>query len=89
MKCHSKVGRKVCGQNVTDFGTKYYSETVCHTVTNRPNLPGWNVTADGLSGGRIVWVEMSRGWFVGGRIVNAPICFRFANRVYCFASERN
>ncbi len=25
-----------------------------------------------LSGGRIVWVEMSRGWFVGGRIVNAP-----------------
>jgi hypothetical protein len=25
-------------QNVTDFGTKYYSETVCHTVTNRRNV---------------------------------------------------
>jgi hypothetical protein len=27
-KCHSKVGWKICGQNVTDFGTKYYNETV-------------------------------------------------------------
>ncbi len=30
------------------------------------------VTAGGLLGGRIVWVEMSRGRFVGGRIVKAP-----------------
>jgi hypothetical protein len=27
------------------------------------------VTADGMLGGRIVWVELSRGRFVGGRIV--------------------
>ncbi len=26
----------------------------------------------GLSGGRLVWVEMSRGQIVGGRIVKAP-----------------
>ncbi len=31
------------------------------------------VTADGLLGGRLVWVEMSHGRFVGGRIVNAPL----------------
>jgi hypothetical protein len=30
------------------------------------------VTADGSLGGRIVWVELSRGWFVGGQIVLAP-----------------
>jgi hypothetical protein len=30
------------------------------------------VTAGGSLGGRIVWVEMSRGRFVGGRIVKAP-----------------
>jgi hypothetical protein len=29
-------------------------------------------TADGLSGGHLVWVEMSRGPFVGGRIIKAP-----------------
>jgi hypothetical protein len=43
-KCYSKVGRKISGQHVTDFGTKYYSETLCHTVTNHPNLLGRNVT---------------------------------------------
>jgi hypothetical protein len=31
------------------------------------------VTADGLLGGRLVWVEMLRGRFVGGWIVNAPL----------------
>jgi hypothetical protein len=29
-----------------------------------------------LSGGRLVWVEMSRGRFVGGRIVKAPKILR-------------
>ncbi len=24
--------KKICGQNVTDFGTKFYSESVCHPV---------------------------------------------------------
>ncbi len=24
-----------------------------------------------LSGGRIVWVKLSRGWFVGGQVVKA------------------
>ncbi len=59
-KCHSKVGWKIRGQNVTDIGTKYYSETVCHTVTNRLNLLGRNVT---ILGGRTIrppWDEMSQ-----------------------------
>ncbi len=30
------------------------------------------MTADGLSGGHLVWFEMSRGRFVGGQIVKAP-----------------
>jgi hypothetical protein len=30
------------------------------------------VTAQGSLGGQIVWVELSRGRFVGGRIVKAP-----------------
>ncbi len=30
------------------------------------------LTADSLSGGHFVWVEMSHGQFVGGRIVKAP-----------------
>jgi hypothetical protein len=51
MKCHSKVGQKIRGQNVTDFGTKYHSETVCQTMTNRPNLLGRNVT---IWGGRTI-----------------------------------
>ncbi len=36
---------------MSDFGTKYYSEKVCHTVTNRPNLLGGNVT---IWGGRTI-----------------------------------
>jgi hypothetical protein len=34
---------------------------------------GQVVTADGLLGGRIVWFELSRGWFVGGWIIKASI----------------
>jgi hypothetical protein len=34
---------------------------------------GWIVIAGGSLGGRIVWVEMSRGRFVGGRIVKSPM----------------
>ncbi len=30
---------------------------------------GQLVTADGSLGGRIVWVKLSRGQFIGGRIV--------------------
>ncbi len=33
---------------------------------------GQIVSADGSLDGRIVWVELSRGRFVGGRIVKAP-----------------
>jgi hypothetical protein len=36
------------------------------------NLTGIIVTADGAFGGRIVWVKMLRGRFVGGRIVKVP-----------------
>ncbi len=59
-KCHSKVGRKIRRQNVTDFWTKYYSETVCHTVTNHPNLLGWNVTILGGWTIRPPWDGMSQ-----------------------------
>jgi hypothetical protein len=34
--------------------------------------PGHIVTADSSLGGRTVWVEKSRGRFVGGRIVTEP-----------------
>jgi hypothetical protein len=30
------------------------------------------VTADGLLGGQIVWMELSSGRFMGGRIIKAP-----------------
>jgi hypothetical protein len=74
MSCHLL---KIHGQNVTDFGTKYYSEMVCHTVTNRPNLLGRNVT---ILGGRnpstlrrnpstlrrnVTVVKCHSRWFVG------------------------
>jgi hypothetical protein len=58
------------GQNVTDFGTKYYSETVCHTVMNCPNLLVQNVTIWGgrtirnvskLSQQTVCWVGTSFG----------------------------
>jgi hypothetical protein len=39
------------------------------------------VTVDGSLGGRIVWVEMSRGRFVGGRIVWAPTNATLFDRV--------
>jgi hypothetical protein len=45
-KCHSKVGRKVHVQN-----KRWHCETVCHSVTNRPNLLGRNVT---IWGGRTI-----------------------------------
>ncbi len=35
-------------------------------------LTGSTVTADGLLGERIVWVELSRSRLVGGQIVTAP-----------------
>ncbi len=31
------------------------------------------VTVDGMLGGRMVWVRMTRGRFVGGRNVKAPV----------------
>ncbi len=43
-KRRSKVGQKIRGQNVTDFGIHYYSESKCHILTNRANFLGWNVT---------------------------------------------
>jgi hypothetical protein len=55
----AKLDKNTRTKNVTDFGTKYYSETVCHTVTNRPNLLGQNVT---ILGGRTIrspWDGMS------------------------------
>ncbi len=52
-KCHSKVGRKICGQNVTDF------ESLCHTVTNCPNLLRRNVTIWGGRTIRPLWDGMS------------------------------
>ncbi len=39
----------------------------------------WIVTAEGLLGGWILWVKMSHGWIVGGRIISAPQLY--ANRV--------
>ncbi len=46
------------------IGSKLSQQTVCRM--------------DGLSDGRLVWVEMSRGWFVGGWIVKAQkisVCY--------------
>jgi hypothetical protein len=37
------------------------------------------LTIDGSLGGQIVWVEMSHGRLVGGRIVKAPFLFASLN----------
>ncbi len=46
-----------------------------NTWTDRTGIrmsQGQIVTTDGSLGGQIVWVELSRGQFVGGRIIKAP-----------------
>jgi hypothetical protein len=41
-KWRNKVGQKI-HEHVTDFGANYYTESKCHTVTNRPNCLARNV----------------------------------------------
>jgi uncharacterized UBP type Zn finger protein len=59
-KCHCKVGQKIQGKNVTDFGRNYCGESKCHTMTNFLNFLGWNVTMLGGLTIRPLWDGMSR-----------------------------
>jgi hypothetical protein len=79
-KCHRLCDKILQGVGMShcDKPSKF-TRSECHNLgwtnnrsTLRRNVTGAIVSAGGSLGGRIVWVKMSRGRFVGGRIVKAP-----------------
>jgi hypothetical protein len=59
------------GPNFLDLNVIVLGGRTYYLSTLRWNVTVVNVTADVLLDGRIVWVEMSHGWFMGGQIVKA------------------